>query len=107
VGKRKAGSINDVLTKKLAGVGAMADFIIENRGALAGLIVMAVFWLVMNIHSVKGNIRAIDKARGDSGMNPMTDEEKRLIAKVLRSSVFTDFIGPLIGGLVALIVVYL
>jgi len=85
----------------------MADFIRENLSAIAGLIVMAVFWLAMNMHSVKGNIKAIDKARGDSGMNPMTDEEKRLTAKVLRSSVLTDSIGPLVAGLVALIVVYL
>jgi len=85
----------------------MADFIRENRGAILSLLVMAVFWLVMNMRSVKSNIKAIDKARGDSGMNLMTDEEKRLTARVLRSSVLTDFIGPLIGGLVALIVVYL
>jgi len=85
----------------------MIDFIRENQGAILSLLVMAIFWLVMNMRSVKGNVNAIDKARGDSGIEPMTDEEKRLISKVLRSSVLTDSIGPLIGGLVALVVIYL
>jgi len=84
----------------------MFTFFQENRGAFASLLVMAVWWFIVNFRSVKGNIRAIDQMREEKGMAPMTKAESKIVAKVLRSSVIGDAIGPLIGGIVALIVTY-
>ena len=85
----------------------MLRFLQENLGAIVGLLVMAVYWFILNFRSVRGNIKAIDKMRIEKGMNPMTDEENKIVIKVLRSSVIGDAIGPFIGGIVALIVVNL
>jgi len=85
----------------------MFQFLQENRGAIISLLVMAVYWFILNFRSVKGNVKAIDKMRVEKGMAPMTDDENRIVIKVLHSSVIGDTIGPFIGGIVALIVVNL
>ena len=84
----------------------MIYFFSENVGAILSLLVMATFWFLFNFRSVKGNIQIIDKMRIAKGMIPLNNDEVTIMSKVLRSSVINDSIGPLIGGIVALIVVY-
>jgi len=88
-------------------VNIMIRFLHENFAAFASLLAMAVIWLGMNFHSVNGNIKNIDKKRTDRGMAPMAEDEKHIIKSELRSSVITDSIGALIGGIVALVATYI
>ena len=85
----------------------MIQFFQYNTGAVLSLLVMSIFWIVFNFRSVRGNIKAIDKARVDNGMIPMSDEEIKISVKVLRTSDATDSIGPLVAGIVALVVTHI
>ena len=85
----------------------MLQFLQENTGAFTGLFVMAAYWFVLNLRSVKSNVNIIDKMRVDNDMEPMADGEKRIVTKVLRTSVVNDSIGPFIGGIAAIVVTYL
>jgi len=84
----------------------MTQFFQENIAALASMFVMAAFWFVLNLCSVKGNIKTIEKKMSDKGLESMTDDEKQIIKDVLRSSVINDAAGAFIGGIVAIIAGY-
>ena len=85
----------------------MLQFLQENRGAMVSMIFMAAYWFVLNFRAVRGNVKSINEMRVEKGMTPMTDDENRIIMKVLRRSVIGDGIGPFIGGIVALVVTHL
>jgi len=85
----------------------MLEFLRENAAGFAGMSVGAVFWLILNWRSVRGNIKNIDKKRAEQGMSEMTDDESKIITGVMRSSVINDAIGAFTGGVVAIVVGYL
>ena len=85
----------------------MIHFIQENISAFASMLAMAVIWFALNFHSVNSNIKNIVKKRNEKGMAPMAEDEKQIIKRELRSSVITDSIGALFGGIVALVAGYL
>ena len=84
----------------------MLQFLQDNRSAIASLLVIAIYWFILNFRSAKGNIETIDKKRIEKGMTPMTNDERQIVTKVLRSSIINDSIGAFIGGIVTIVVVY-
>ena len=84
----------------------MLQFICENINAIVSVSIMAIYWFMYNYRSVAANVSNIDKKRIEKGMTPMSEEEKKVIAKTLRASVIQDSVGAFIAGIVALAVVY-
>ena len=84
----------------------MIEFFQENVEAFASMMVMAVYWFVLNFRSVNSNIKSIDKKRADKGMTPMTEEEREILRGELRSSVINDSLVALVSGIVAMVVTY-
>jgi len=84
----------------------MLQFIRENINAIVSVSIMAIYWVMFNYRSVAANVNNIDKKRIEKGMTPMSEEEKKVITKTLRSSIVQDSMIAFISGIVALAVVY-
>jgi len=82
----------------------MAEFFQENVAGLFSMSVLAVWGFVQSILSIKSDIKSMDKMRQEKGIASMSDEEKSITRKVLRSSIITAAIGAFVAGLSSMIV---
>jgi len=85
----------------------MLQFIRENIGDFAGMVTLALFWLIFNLRSIKNSVDSIDKQFSDKNFKSLTDEEKEIMRKALRSSAIQDAANAFISGIVAMIVGYI
>jgi len=82
----------------------MLQVLRANLDVLIHMAIMALFWLVLNLRAIKGNIDAINLARQGKDLPQMSLEERQIVTKILRSSVLSDSASAFIAGIVALIV---
>ena len=81
------------------------QFLQENISSLVYAIIMAIWWMLMGLLSIKNDVETLDKKRISKGMTAMTIEEKQLVKQSFRSSIISNFWQVLIAGFVSILIV--
>jgi len=89
----------------------MGDFLLgylelENIALFAGIIAGGIAILLIQIFTVKGRVKKMDKKRVDEGMSPLTDEEKEMVTKARRSETVESVLIYMFAMIIGIGVLY-
>jgi len=63
----------------------MGDFLIENLHLIAGVIAGGIAILLIQIFTLKGRVKKMEKKLAEEGKPPMTDDVKEMVTKARRA----------------------